>query len=68
MTEGHATTMGGTAAQPVKPVAAAAPLRKFRVLLPVLIGQHTYEFGQTVELDVATAKEYAHALLPEEGK
>ena len=77
MTEGHAMTMGGTAAQPAKPVAPvtpqaptapAAPLRKFKVLLPVLIGERTYEFGETAELDLATAKEYAHALLPVEEK
>lgn len=61
--EGHAMTMGGNAAQPAK--TAAAPLRKFKVLLPVLIGGRTYQFGEMAELDVATAKEYSHALLPE---
>lgn len=37
--------------------------KQFRVLLPVEIGEQIYGFGQVVELDVATAKAYAHALV-----
>lgn len=51
--------VGGTPKQP-KPAGAMA---EYRVLLPVDIEGRTYQYGETVELDAATAKAYAHALV-----
>jgi hypothetical protein len=36
--------------------------KNYRVLLPVEIDGRIYQFGETVELDVATAVEYSNAL------
>ena len=38
-------------------------MSKYRVLLPISVNGATYQYGQEVELDVATAKQYAHALV-----
>ena len=37
--------------------------QKFRVLLPIEIDGAQYPYGQVVELDLATAKLYSHALV-----
>ncbi len=43
--------------------------RKYRVVLPVEIDGQVYEFGQVVDLELATAELYAHALIAvEEGE
>jgi hypothetical protein len=47
-------------------VVAAPPaeaLEEYRVLLPVEIEGKLYEYGSTVELDAATARDYKHALI-----
>jgi hypothetical protein len=38
-------------------------MRKYRVVLPVEIGDRIYQFGEHVELDVETAAQYAHCLI-----
>jgi len=43
--------------------ATQASTAKYRVVLPIAIGEATYAFGQVVELDAATAKLYNHALV-----
>jgi hypothetical protein len=37
-------------------------MKRYRVLLPVEIGGRVYQFGEVVELNMKTAKEYGHAL------
>ena len=41
---------------------------KFRVLLPIEIDGKVYGYGQEIELDMETAKQYAHALVRVESK
>lgn len=41
----------------------AEAMAEYRVLLPVDIEGKLYQYGETVELDAATAKAYAHALV-----
>lgn len=38
-------------------------MKTFRVVLPIDIDGKLFQFGQTVELDVETAKAYSHALV-----
>jgi len=38
-------------------------MREYRVLLPIDVEGHIYQFGSVVELDLETAKAYSHALL-----
>jgi hypothetical protein len=36
---------------------------KYRVLLPIAVGEAVYHYDQVVELDAETAKAYSHALV-----
>jgi hypothetical protein len=36
---------------------------RYKVLLPIEIGETTHVYGSEIELDVETAKEYSHALV-----
>lgn len=38
-------------------------MKKFRVVLPIEFGGRIYAYGDTVEMTVADAKEYSHALI-----
>lgn len=42
--------------------------RKYKVILAVVIGGEIHRYGDVVELDAATAREYEVALLPVDGK
>jgi hypothetical protein len=47
-----------------KSVRSGPKMAKYRVILPVAFDDGVrHEYGETVELDIETAKEYAHALI-----
>jgi hypothetical protein len=38
-------------------------MKKYRVVLPIEVGGRIYQFGETIDLDMETAAQYAHALI-----
>lgn len=44
--------------------ARAPAARRYRVILPIDVGGRVYGFGEIAELEMDTAVDYAHALIP----